>query len=176
MARRAWTRLILAVAIVGVVSLTVVMVAVAPASPQPCARSSVYGTQCEMLFGRGLTVTDVNARFTTLPDFFNQLVWTFETTTYRCDPRRRSKSGCPPEQRTYGTLHRGNARGTADTACSDAAARVGDNCSGSLRFAVPRTFSGARWLCVEIAVRVNGKWVDNAAGLPHGLRACKQVH
>jgi len=32
------------------------------------------------------------------------------------------------------------------------------------------------WICVEVAVRVNGKWVDNGAGLPQGNRACRQVH
>ncbi|MGO9874368.1 MAG: hypothetical protein ACLPVY_11265 [Acidimicrobiia bacterium] len=63
-----------------------------------------------------------------------------------------------------------------DTLCSYAAGHVGGgDCSGSLLFSVPRTFSRARWLCVEIAVRVNGKWVDNGAGFPQGLRACRQV-
>jgi len=177
MANRAWTRLILAVAAIGIVSLGVVIVVGAPASTRTCARSPDYGTQCETLSGRGLTVTGIKAQFTTAPDFFTQLVSTFEATTYRCDPRGRSKTECPPEQRTYGTLHRKNVRNTADTICSDAAAHAGGNrCSGSLLFSVPRTFSGARWLCVEIAVRLNGRWVDNAAGLPQGDRACRHVH
>lgn len=177
MANHTWTRLILAVATAGILSLSVVIVVTTPTSPQSCARSPDYGTQCETVSGKGLTVTDIRAQFTTFADFFTQLGWTFETTTYRCDPRGRSKRECPPEERTYGTLHRKNARNTADTVCSDAAARAsGNNCSGSLLFSVPHTFSGPRWLCVEIAVRVNGRWVDNGAGLRAGDRACRQVH
>ena len=177
MANRAWARLILAVATVGIVSLGVVMVVTTPASPQTCARSPDYGTQCVTLSGNGLTVTDIGAQFTTFADFFTQLGWTFETTTYRCDPRGRSKRECPPEQRTYGTPHPKNAPNTAGTVCSHAAARAsGTNCSGSLLFSVPHTFSGPRWICVEIAVRVKGRWVDNGAGLRGGDRACRQVH
>ena len=153
------------------------MVVSAPAAPEACVRSPDYGTQCETVSGNGLTVTDVAAHFTTFPDFFTQNSWTFETTTYQCDPRGRPKRECPPEQRAYGTLHRKNAHSTAGTVCTSAATRAGGNtCSGSLRFPVPRTFSGARWICVEVAVRVNGKWVDNGAGIPQGDRACKHVH
>jgi hypothetical protein len=129
--------------------------------------------QCETISGNVLTVTNIEAQFTTVPDFLAQHAWTFETTTYQCDPRDRPKSECPPEHSTYGTLHRPNPHTTAETVCTAEGAGIGDNrCSGSLRFPLPLAFTSMRWICVEIAVRVNGKWVDNGAGPPDGNRAC----
>src|SRR5664279_5940646 len=119
----------------------------------------------------------LEAQFTTFPDFFTQHGWTFETTTYRCDPRGRTKSECAPEQPTYGTLHHQEPHDTAGTKCTvDGAPVGGTTCTGSLLFALPHTFPAARWLCVEVAVRVNGQLLDDGAGIPTGNRACRHVH
>lgn len=45
----------------------------------------------------------------------------------------------------------------------------------SLALTVP-AFTEARWLCVEVAVQVQGNWADNGAGLSAGDRACRHVH
>ena len=159
--RTAW---VLALGLVVVVVLGVVALSTVSAAAKSCTRSSGYGTQCETIHGDGLTIADVRATFTTAPDFFTQHTWTFETTTYRCDPRRHPKSECAPEDRTYGPVHRpdpGNTDGTVE---------------GSALATAPRHLPGPRWVCVEVAVRVNGEWVDNGAGLPSGDRACRSVH
>jgi hypothetical protein len=177
MVHRALKVRVLVVVLVAIAVVAVLVLSAAPTSAKSCARSPDYGTQCETISGNGLTVVSIQAQFTTVANFLDQHTWTFETTTYQCDPRGRPKAECPPEQRAYGTPHPPNARNTAETVCtSEGPNVVGANCSGSLRFSVPRTFSGMRWICVEVAVQVNGKWVDNGAGLPHGDRACRQVH
>jgi hypothetical protein len=177
MVHRALTMRVLVVVVVAIAVVAVLVLSAVPTSAKSCARSPDYGTQCETISGNGLTVVSVEAQFTTVADFLAQHTWTFETTTYQCDPRGRTKAECPPEQRAYGTPHLPNPHNTAETVCtSERAPVVGDNCSGSLRFSLPHTFSGTRWICVEVAVRVNGKWVDNGAGLPHGDRGCRQVH
>jgi hypothetical protein len=168
---------VLAIGLVAAVVIGVVSVSSAPTSATSCVQSPDYGKQCETISGNGLTVTNIEAQFTAFPDFLGQLAWTFETTTYQCDPRGRPKSECPPEERMYGTLHRPNPHTTAETVCSAEGAGIGGNrCSGSLRFPLPQAFTSMRWICVEVAVRVNGKWVDNGAGIPQGNRACRQVH
>ena len=174
---RALTVRVLAVVLVVITVVAVLVLSAAPTSAKSCSRSPDYGTQCVTISGNGLTVVSVEAQFTTVPDFLAQHTWTFETTTYRCDPRGRTKAECPPEQRAYGTPHQSNSRNPAETVCtSEGPHVVGDNCSGSLRFSVPRTFSSTRWICVEVAVQVNGKWLENGAGLPNGDRACRNVH
>jgi len=177
MLERVRTRGLVAVGLVALVVLVVVLLWSSPTAAKSCVRSPDYGTQCETISGKGLTVANVGAQFTTFPDFFTQLTWAFETTTYQCDPRGRPKSACPPEERRYGSPHAPNAHNIAATVCTPAGAHIGLSiCSGSLLLSVPRTFSSTRWICVETAVRVKGKWVDNGAGLPSGLRACRQVH
>jgi hypothetical protein len=177
-ARQAVVRIALALALVGVVALGAILAFSDPAKPlqQSCIRSTTYGTQCVTLSGKGLTVLTIGAQFSTTPDFYTHLRWTFETTTYRCDPRGKPKSRCAPEATIYGTLHRPNPANTAETACSTAGATPVRGCTGNLRFAVPHPFADARWLCEEVAVQVQGKWVDNGAGLPAGDRACRRVH
>ena len=179
MARQAAVRIALALALVGVVALGAIIAFSDPASPQKqsCVRSTIYGTQCVTVSGTGLTVLTIGAQFSTTPDFYTHLRWTFETTTYRCDPRRRPKSRCAPDATVYGSLHRPNPANTAATVCSTSAlSSAGNGCSGSLRFPIPHAFAQASWLCVEVAVQVQGKWVDNGAGLPAGDRACRRVH
>lgn len=169
-------RVFLAFAVIALFLVGVVAIASATDSQDACMQSPDYGHQCVVVSGHGLTVTGLEAKFTDAPDFLDQVAWTFETTTYRCDPRGRTKSECPPEQTVYGPVHRKNPHGTAGTVCAGEGVRTLGGCSGNLNFAVPRTFAGSRWLCVEIAVRVNGKWVDNGAGIPQGDRACRLVH
>lgn len=177
MVARTLTRGLLAVGLVAIIVVVIVLSWSSPTAAKSCTRSSDYGTQCETISGHGLTVTNVEAQLTTFADFFTQLTWAFETTTYRCDPRGRPKSECPPAERRYGTLHRPNSRSIAVTACTSEGAHIGGtSCSGRLLFSVPRTFSDTRWICLEAAVWVKGKWVDNGAGLSSGLRACRQVH
>ena len=138
-------------------------------------RSSDYGTQCETIAGNGLTVTGIEARFIG-NDFFTDKSWTFENTSYRCDPRGRSKAACPPEQHVYGSLHRGNPREPRIAPCTSEGTGIDKKgCSGSLNFPLPRTFAGTRWVCSEVAVWVEHKWVDNGAGLVSGARACNRV-
>jgi hypothetical protein len=177
MVHRTLNMRVLVAVLVAIAVVAVLVLSAAPTSAKSCARSPDYGTQCETISGEGLTVVSVEAQFTTVFDLLAQHTWTFETTTYRCDPRGRTKAECPPEQRAYGTPHTSNPRNPAETVCTSEGPPVaGDNCSGSLHFSVPRTFSDTRWICVEVAVQVNGKWVDNGAGLAHGNRACRNVH
>lgn len=170
-------RVVLAVLLMLVVVLGVLAVASRRTAGDTCARSGDYGTQCETLAHKGLTVTGLEARLTTAPDLFDQHEWTFATTTYRCDPRGHTKTECAPTQTTYGSLHARTPHGTTEVVCSRAGEPIGDKstCTATLGVTLPQTFSDARWVCTEFAVRVNGKWVDNGAGLPNGLRACSQV-
>lgn len=137
-------------------------------------RSGDYGKQCETIAGNALTVTGIEARFIG-NGFLTDKTWTFETTTYRCDPRGRSKAACPPEQHVYGSLHRGDPRPGLPACTSEGTGISKKGCSGSLNFPLPRTFAGTRWVCSEVAVRVGHKWVDNGAGLASGARACNRV-
>lgn len=177
MTHRAGSRLFLSIVLVGLIALGVVMVTNVPVSSESCVLSSTYGKQCVTISGSGLTVTTIQGQFTTFPDFFTQHAWTFATTTYQCDPRGRTKSACPPDQRTYGTIHAKDPRNTSGTACTLEGAHIGGtSCTGSLQFPLPHTFQAAHWLCVEVAVRVDGKLVDDGAGIPAGNRACRHVH
>src|SRR6476620_4492444 len=103
---------VLAIALVAIVVIGVVTLSSAPTSAASCAQSSDYGKQCVTVSGNGLNVTGIEAQFTAVPDFLGQLAWTFETTTYQCDPRNQPKSECPPEHSTYGTVHRANPGNT----------------------------------------------------------------
>jgi hypothetical protein len=163
--------LLVLVIVLGVVSLTS-----RPAAPDSCTPTNEYGTQCQTLAADGLTLTGLEAQITTFPDVFDQHEWTFASTVYRCDPRGRTKAECAPEKTTYGSVHPRTPNGTTDVVCSSAGvARVRSACRGTLGVALPQTFPGARWVCTEFAIRVNGKWVDNGAGLPNGKRACTKV-
>lgn len=173
---RRLVRLVLGVVLVGGVIVAVVVLATATGSTSTCSQSPTYGKQCLDLSGTGLSVAGIEAHFAQAPDFFTQTTWTFETTTYRCDPRGRSKTECPTAARTYGSLHHGGNPNLVGTVCSRAGAPIAGpvSCSGSLNFVVPHPFSQPTWLCVEIAFRVNGRWVDN--GTQGAGRACAHVH
>jgi hypothetical protein len=149
-----------------------------------CVHSSVYGTQCQHISGNGLTVAAVETQFSFIPDFFHGLTWTFETTTYSCDPRGRTKTECAPEQTQYGTARHGNPT-NADFACIREPGPLdvpsgqtrSTPCFGNLNFTLPATFTQAGWLCTEIAVRVHGTtWVDNGPAESAGHRSCSRVH
>jgi hypothetical protein len=164
--------LLVLVIVLGVVSLTS-----RPAAPDSCTPTGDYGTQCETVTADGLTLTGLEAQLTWFPDVFDQHEWAFATTVYRCDPRGHTKAECRPEKTIYGTAHPRTPHGTTEVVCSRAGAQTGGRaCRGSLGVALPQTFPSARWVCTEFAVRVNGKWVDNGAGLSNGLRACSKVH
>ena len=168
---------VLAVILAGVIVLAVVTITSGASAAGTCVRSDTYGTQCQTVTGAGLTVRGIEARLTWAPDVFDQHRWTFETTTYRCDPRGRTKQECAPVTTAYGSLHGLTPHSTADQVCTRAGEQIGASaCTGTLNVAFPHTFSGARWVCTEFAVPVDGKWVDNGAGLAHGLRACSHVH
>jgi hypothetical protein len=168
---------VLAVILTGVVVLGIVTMASGAPAAGTCVTSDTYGTQCETLTGAGLTVTGIEAHLSWAPDVFDQHRWTFETTIYRCDPRGRTKQECAPATTAYGSLHGLRPHGTADQVCTRVGAQIGGSaCTGTLNVTLPRTFPEARWVCTEYAVPVHGKWVDNGAGLAHGLRACSHVH
>ena len=164
----------LAVLLTGVVVLGAVTMTSATPAASSCVPGEGYGTQCETLTGHGLTVSGIEARLTADADFFDH-PWTFETTIYRCDPRGRTKQECPPTESVRGSIHRPTPNGAPEM-CTRVGDQVGGGCTGTLNVALPRTFSDARWVCTEFAVRVNGEWVENGAGLAAGDRACRHVH
>ena len=53
---------------------------------------------------------------------------------------------------------------------------AGNGCSGACVSRSRTPSRQASWLCAEVAVQVQGKWVDNGAGLPAGDRSCRRVH
>lgn len=174
---RARTRVILAALLAGTLGLAVVVLVSAPTSSQACVTSTDYGKQCETIARDGLRLTGIEADFTFVPDFLDQHVWTFETTIYKCDPRGNSKHDCAPAKRAYGSRHPRSPNNTAANACTrEGTVVAGNGCSGTLNFKLPRTFKGSHWVCVEIAVRVKGAWVDNGSGDSNGHRACQHVH
>jgi hypothetical protein len=176
MRSRTARHVVLAVILTGVVVLGLVSMAGAPAAGA-CAPSGDYGTQCETLTGTGLTVRGIEARLTWAPDVFGQHRWTFETTTYRCDPRGRTKQECAPDTTEHGSVHGPAPRSAADTVCTRGGANArASTCTGTLGIALPHTFRAPVWVCTEFAVLVGRTWVDNGAGLPNGNRACRHVH
>jgi hypothetical protein len=112
-------------------------------STSTCSQSPTYGKQCLDLSRTRLSVAGIEAHFAQAPDFFTQTTWTFETTTYRCDPRGRSKTNRPTSSRTYGSLHHGGNPNLVGTVCTRAGAPIARpvSCSRSLNFVVPHTFA-----------------------------------
>jgi hypothetical protein len=173
---RTLTHWVVAVAVMAVVIAGAYWLATL-SSPKPdgCVTKDAYGIQCTRLSGSGLTVSGIEAKYT-YGNFVDGHRWTFETTVYSCDPRGVAKRECSPEQTTYGSAQRGNPR-HLESLCTIAGDIVPtQDCSGSLNFPLPRTFTSSRWLCTELAIRVHDKWADNAAGYPEGARACREVH
>jgi hypothetical protein len=168
----------LAVVFVGIVVLGVVSLASSstPVSPGSGCVQNDYGTQCVALVVRGQQVTGLAAQLTWLTDVFDQHAWTFETTTYACDPRGKTKHECAPTHTVYGSLQPRTPHGTSDLVCTTAGdAPPPGSCRGTFNVPMPTTFAGARWLCEELAVRVQGAWVSNGAGIPEGTRGCRRV-
>ena len=185
-------RIFLVVLVASAVSVAVVVGFVNSAGPstnKACAKSSDSGSICNTIFGTGLTSDDVIALFT-LPErgYLTHTTWDFETTTYRCDPRGRTKSQCAPDATYRGSSRSGNPPETpcpaavsnaqqaaARRACSVPVVAGGYASHGELGFAVPWTLRANHWVCVEVSRLVSGKWTDNGSG-DRGVRACNEVH
>jgi len=155
-----------------------------------CVDSSTYGSTCAKVYGSGLTVTDVAGYF--IPpnnDYLTGKTWNFELTVYVCSPYGMTKTQCPPSNTYYSKSRSGNppqqgsscstfsVDGFAQQNCvSYGEASVLATHGDWPTYTVPKTYPGTRYLCVEIAVYVSGRWVDNGPAGSKGYRACNTVH
>ena len=155
-----------------------------------CLADVTYGTTCSQIQGTGLQVDDVIGYY--VPPtraFLSNHTWSFELTTYNCNPAGLTKSQCPPKGTHYSTAHTGNpplqgssclmfgSTGFSYQNCvnyglGEAVATHGDWPT----YSVPHTYSQNTWMCIEIAVKVNGTWVDNGPAHSKGFRSCHEVY
>jgi hypothetical protein len=139
-------------------------------SGKQCADSSTYGRQCIAVTGSGRRLTAIRTSFD-LTALLYQHRWRIDLERYTCEPIGQPKAKCA----AVSTWH-GRARDGVRTPGNRYPDQVRTGSWPS--FALPHTFASNGWLCTEVAVynAAAGKWVYNAAGLPHGLRACAVVH
>lgn len=153
--------------IVVVILVTVGFFEAADASTRKhCVTSDQYGATCLTLYGNGLTVDDLIASYQVpYAGYLDGATWRFVLTTYGCDPRGVPKGQCRPT-----STHADRTR--VNPPPSDGAYAYASH--GDFGLTVPWTVPSDQWVCVEIARRAGGQWVDN--GGPNGLRACAQLH
>jgi hypothetical protein len=145
-------------------------------SGKQCARSSTYGSQCIDALGSGRRVTEIQTWFDDTSMFWPNDKWRIDLERYICDPIGKTKTTCSAASTWHGRVLTG--------------ARVVDRQSQPLHlaqsrsngywptFPLPHTFRSNVWLCTEVAAynAATHRWVYNAAGLAHGVRACISVH
>ena len=139
-------------------------------SGEQCATSDTYGKQCIAVAGAGRQVTAIRTSFD-LTALLYQHRWRIDLERYACDPVGSTKTKCAPAATWHSRAH--ESVRTPGNRYPDQV-RTGSWPS----FALPHMFASNGWLCTEVAVynATAGKWVYNAAGLTHGLRACAAVH
>jgi hypothetical protein len=145
-------------------------------SGEQCAKSDTYGSQCIEVLGSGRRVTEIRTSFDNTTMFWPKKRWRVDLERYVCDPIGNTKATCWAATTWHGRILTG-ARLVGRSA--QPAHLVESRSNGYWpTFAVPHAFRSNAWLCTEVAVynSTSRRWVYNAAGLAHGLRACVQVH
>jgi hypothetical protein len=145
-------------------------------SGKQCARSSTYGSQCVDVLGSGRRVTEIQTWFDDTGMFWPNERWRVDLERYLCDPIGKGKATCWAMTTWHGRVLTGaEVVGRQTQPLHLAQSRT----SGYWpTFDLPHTFRSNVWLCTEVAAfnAATNRWVYNAAGLPHGLRACVSVH
>jgi hypothetical protein len=104
------------------------------------------------------------------------VTWRMDLERYVCDPIGKKKSACSAAVTWHGRARTGvpivNRRALTPHLVQSRSHRYWPT------FTMPHTFRANAWLCTELAIynTATHTWVYNAAGLPHGLRACVTVH
>ena len=154
------------------------------------ANSTDYGAQGINIYGNGLQITDLVARYITPnADYLNNRDWRFVIDRYGCDPRGKSTSECPRNARWFSGTRHGNPPkgGTTCTTLNIGSALSIQNCQdygmgviyassgGFSGYTVPRTSSAGTWFCTEIQLKTNSSVWQNNKPDGVGLRACAEI-
>jgi hypothetical protein len=141
-------------------------------SSRKCTLDGTYGSQCIEVWGSGRQVSRIQASFSGLAGMLDQNRWRVDLERYDCDPVHRRKSECPAAATWHGAVRAATDLGDVRFA------QYGRNRYWPTFVSLPHTFGSNVWLCAELAFynSTARKWVYNAAGLIHGLRACVAVH
>jgi hypothetical protein len=153
-------------------TVTAVIGTAQAASGHRCTPTGTYGSQCIEVWGNGRQVSRIRTSFSGLAGMLDQNRWRVDLEQYDCDPLHRPKSECPAAATWHGTVRAATERGDVRFAQSR------QNRYWPTFVRLPHTFRSNVWLCTELAFYNSSarKWVYNAAGLTHGLRACVAVH
>ncbi|HKU55614.1 MAG TPA: hypothetical protein VJP41_01185 [Gaiellaceae bacterium] len=146
-------------------------------SGRQCAGPSTYGSQCITVTGSGLRVTAIQTSFDDTSLFWPNTRWRIDLERYVCDPIGRTKAACWPSTIWHGQTRTG-VRVAGHRPHPVTYLARSRNSSYWPAFSLPHAFRSNVWLCTEVAV-YNGpesRWVYNAKGLAHGLRACVAIH
>ena len=145
-------------------------------SGKQCAGPTTYGSQCITVTGSGLRVTAIRTSFDGTSLFWPSTRWRIDLERYVCDPIGRTKATCWPATIWHGKTRSGVH---VDGHRPYPVAHLAQLRSSSYwpAFSLPHAFRSNVWLCTEVAVynRPESRWVYNAKGLAHGLRACVAV-
>lgn len=141
-------------------------------SGKQCAADSSYGSACIDILGSERQVTHVQA-WMTEPSigYLGGLKWRMDLERYACDPIGTTKSKCSAATTWHGRTRNGaERRALTPHLVQSRSQRYWPT------FTLPHTFRANGWVCTELAIyNTAHRWVYNAGGLPHGLRACVSV-
>jgi hypothetical protein len=146
-------------------------------SGNQCAGPSPYGTQCIDVTGSGRQVSAIKTSYDDTALLWPNTKWRVDLERYVCDPIGKAKSAC-----SAATTWHGRSRVGVRVVDHQAYPPAHLDQSPTHRywpgFSLPHTFRSNVWLCTEMAFynAATHQWVYNAAGLPHGLRACTSIH
>jgi hypothetical protein len=149
--------------------------AATPDSGTQCAGPGTYGVQCIDLSGSGLRVEKIET-WNWAVAALTPVTWRMDLERYLCDPIGKTKSACSAATTWHGRARTDvpivNRRALTPHLVQSRSHRYWPT------FTMPHTFPANGWLCTELAIYNTAahRWVYNAAGLPHGLRACVTVH
>jgi hypothetical protein len=146
-------------------------------SGKQCAGPSSYGTQCIDVSGSGRHLSKIRTSYSDTALLWPDTKWRVDLERYVCDPISKTKSACWPATTWHGRSRVG-VRVVNHRAYPPAHLVQSPEYRYWPTFSLPHTFRSNGWLCTEVAFynASTHSWVYNAAGLPHGLRACVAVH
>ena len=150
--------------------------AASASSGRQCARSSTYGSQCIAVLGSGRRVTEIETSFDDTGMFWPHERWRIDLERYICDPVGTTKATCSAATTWHGRIRTGALVVAREARPLHLVQSRSDGYWPT--FGLPHTFHSDVRLCTEVSV-LNGashRWVYNAAGLAHGLRACVSIH
>lgn len=145
-------------------------------SGKQCARSNTYGSQCIDVLGSRQRVTEIQTWFDDTGMFWPNDHWRIDLERYICDPIGKTKATCWAA--TTGQGRGDNGRISWIARASRCTLHSRDTTATGRRSLYRDVFRSDVWLCTEVAVynAATHRWVYNAAGLAHGVRACVSVH